>query len=365
MRCAAEVPHEGGPFQPPQIPDLVVAEVVVLIKCQRALLEAALLFETLSRFFLIGEPVGVEDGVQNALDYIPLVRTQLGNRDSGEHAVFPAERDLRFVRGVFDKGLLLLLAIEHRVNGVGLHGQRPVDVPRMVGLFIETLSGMAVEDGATESDVVGRVAVAADRQMPAGHHKFELPFAGLSEEGDRLLLAVTTGVVLQLLLQPTVPFGVIEAVEDRLDHVPLVFGVEVAADVHRLGVGDVPVVRDVRPEEASLVGEVPGEADFRSLFTRQRFVELRDEILGRRLRGGFCGVSGRRENRDGCRGRCSGEELAAVDLADFNVFTTVRTRLARLHGDFPGKMIEAENPRRGQYARGAVECAICRVPRFG
>ena len=90
----------------------------------------------------------------------------------------------------------------------------PEDVARVVGLFVEAAGGVAVEDRPAEGHVLGRVAVAAERHVPAGHHELELAVARLAEDGDALLLAVAAGVVLQLLVDPLVPVGLDDALED-------------------------------------------------------------------------------------------------------------------------------------------------------
>ena len=94
--------------------------------------------------------------------------------------------------------------------------------------FVEAVGRVAVEDRAAERDVVGRVAVAADRHVPAGHHELELVAARLAEDGDAVVRAVAAGVVVQLLVDSLVPFGVDDALEDAANDVLLIFGVEIA-----------------------------------------------------------------------------------------------------------------------------------------
>ncbi len=122
--------------------------------------------------------------------------------------------------------------------------------------------------------MLGAVAVAANREMPSGHHEFEFSAARRPEDGDCLLLSVAVGIVFELPKDPLVPVGVVEAQEDFANEVLLVFGEKAAADVHFGDVGDVPVVRDVRSQKAASVAVIPGEADFLFLGGRKQIVEL-------------------------------------------------------------------------------------------
>src|SRR5438067_12995666 len=54
VRCAAEMPHERGTFQPPDIPNLVGAEVVVLIEGQVELVHPAARFEAAEGLLHVG-----------------------------------------------------------------------------------------------------------------------------------------------------------------------------------------------------------------------------------------------------------------------------------------------------------------------
>ena len=87
---------------------------------------------------------------------------------------------------------------------------------------------MAIEHRTTERDMVGRVAITAQRQVSTGHHKFEL-VVHIAEERDGLCLAITASIVFELLANPLVPLRVVESEEDRLDHVPLIGREEVSA----------------------------------------------------------------------------------------------------------------------------------------
>ena len=87
---------------------------------------------------------------------------------------------------------------------------------RVVGALIER-RGVAIEDRAAEGDVLGRVAVAAHCEMSPGHHELERAFAGVAENGETLGVAVAPGVVVELLVDPRDPGGVVEAFEDLAD----------------------------------------------------------------------------------------------------------------------------------------------------
>ena len=147
-----------------------------------------------------------------------LIARQLGHRNALESPFLPRKptfcssgRPLAYER------LLLLLAVEHLVELVRGQGLRPEDVAGVGRPFVEAVGRVAVEDRAAEGDVVGRVAVAADRHVPAGHHEFELVRARLAEDRDAVVLAVAAGVVVKLLVDALVPLGVDDALEDVAD----------------------------------------------------------------------------------------------------------------------------------------------------
>src|SRR5260370_21472488 len=122
----------------------------------------------------------------------------------------------------------------------------PVDVARMPDFFSETRGGVSVENRTAERHVLGAVTVAADGEVPAGHHELELSAAGAPENCNRLLLAVPVRVVLQLFSNAFVPIRVVEPQEDLADQVLLVLRIEVAADVELRDVGNVPIIGDAR-----------------------------------------------------------------------------------------------------------------------
>ena len=192
----------------------------------------------------------------------------------------------------------------------------------MVGFLIEALSRVAVEDRATEGHVVGRVAVATDRQVPARHHKLELVFARMAEDGDALMLAIALGVVFQLLVDPFDPGGIVEPLEDLADELLLVLGEEIGAD-HLLG--DVPVIGHAGAEQAATVllavvlfSEVPIEANPALLGVAERAVEVLDDRLGlgsgrdaRRVAGHRPDRQRRGSHAGGGHGAGGANELAA------------------------------------------------------
>ena len=152
-------------------------------------------------------------------------------------------------------------------------------LPGCVGLFVEALGRVAVEDRAAERDVIGAVAVAANRHVPAGHHELELVAARRAENGDAVVRAVAARVVAQLLVDPLVPLGADDALENAADDRPLIVGVEIALD-HLLG--DFPVVRDPRPQQAARrVLVVPRKANCLALLRRKRIVQHLHQRLGR------------------------------------------------------------------------------------
>src|SRR5262249_52021898 len=110
-----------------------------------------------------------------------LVRRELRDGNAGDPSVLSAELHLALLRGDFDQRLLALFPRELLEELVGFLRLMPEDVAGMPDLFGESRGRVAVENRPAERDVLGAVAVAADRQMPARHHEFELAAAGSSE----------------------------------------------------------------------------------------------------------------------------------------------------------------------------------------
>src|SRR5437588_1325011 len=105
VRSAAEVPDEGWPFQPPDVPDLVGADVVVLVESNVHLVEAAARLEAAHRFLHILLAVGREQLVHDLLDQLLLVVRELGNGDTGELRLGAANLHGVFPRRLVEQGL--------------------------------------------------------------------------------------------------------------------------------------------------------------------------------------------------------------------------------------------------------------------
>src|SRR5258708_5686317 len=118
---------------------------------------------------------------------------------------------------------------------------------------------MAIEDRTAERHVLSAVPVATDRQVTARHDELEFPGARFTENGKRLLLAVTVGVVAKLFENPFVPVGIVQSQENGADQILLVLREETAADVQLCDVGNAPVVRNMRPQQSAIVAVIPGE----------------------------------------------------------------------------------------------------------
>ena len=73
----------------------------------------------------------------------------------------------------------------------------PIDVARVILLFVETFGSVTVKDRSAEGNVFAAIAIAANGEMPAGHHELKLARARRAEQCDRLALAISVRVVLQ------------------------------------------------------------------------------------------------------------------------------------------------------------------------
>ena len=174
---------------------------------------------------------------------------------------------------------------------------------------------MAVEDRPAEGDMFSGVAVASQRHVPAGEQKLKLAGAGLADQRDRLAVPESARVVLELLVEPGMPFRGDQLLEDVANQPLLLAGEKTARHV---GFGGIPVVCHPRAEQAEFrVHMIPGKTDLFPLLRRERGVQQAGERLGRFLRdGGGSGLvaeemAGACGKREGCRGgaRAAGEEM--------------------------------------------------------
>ena len=74
----------------------------------------------------------------------------------------------------------------------------------VAGRFV-ALDGVSIEDRPAECDVIGRIAVAAERAVAAREDELELAVARLAEDGDAVRLAPSACIVLLLLVEAVVP----------------------------------------------------------------------------------------------------------------------------------------------------------------
>ncbi len=238
------------------------------------------------------------------------------SRQAGELGAASVKAHGRLAGQFVDQGFCSLCAVKHFVNFVGSQGLRPKDVARMIDRFVETAGGMSVEHRAAEGDVLGRIAVAAQGHVPAGHHEFELLARG-TEDGNVLMVAESAGIVFELLIDAGVPLGLDDPLEDGADHGPLILGEEVAVD---LGLGDVPVIADMGAKQSPIplrfaFDIVPIEADRILLLWAERVVKRFDDRLRRRARrragriGSVC-QQGRADCRHGGQGAGRLQEFA-------------------------------------------------------
>ena len=178
---------------------------------------------------------------------------------------------------VDDQRLVSLFAIEHAVQLVGSDRLVPEDVAGMSGFFERGLPVVCVEDRTAKCHVLGAVAVASQSHMAAGQNKLELVGAGLPKNGDRLAVAESANVTLELLIPTLVPTGMRHSFEDLADQHLLVGSIETALD-RRLG--DLPIVFEARSQQTTvLVDVIPVEADFLSLLFLQGVVQDLDCLL--------------------------------------------------------------------------------------
>ena len=74
----------------------------------------------------------------------------------------------------FEKGGGALFAVEGLEDFVGAEGLKPVGVARVIGFFVEALSGMTVKDGAPEGGASSAVAIATACAVATCEDELEL-----------------------------------------------------------------------------------------------------------------------------------------------------------------------------------------------
>ncbi len=190
---------------------------------------------------------------------------------------------------------------------IGLQRLVPKDVVGMRCLFkVAARAFVAVHDGAGKGDVVGGVAIAAQRAMPAALHKLKLTRARLAKNCNGLSLAPTAHVVLELQVEAVDPFGIEQPLPNGAHNVLLVIRKKLAAN-QRLG--DEPVVRDMFAEQPVVVFEIPRKTNRLALLGVKGVVQSFHERLRGRL---ACGEGWHRRSRQG--GRAGGlKKTASVD----------------------------------------------------
>src|SRR5690606_18300286 len=101
-----------------------------------------------------------------------LIARQFRDGNAGE---FGTEADGVLARQWLHQRKLALLAVEHFENLVRFERLMPEDVSFVIGLFLERAVWIVtVEDRTAERHMLGRIAVAAHRHVPASHHKLAL-----------------------------------------------------------------------------------------------------------------------------------------------------------------------------------------------
>src|SRR5205085_2298774 len=98
-----EVPYKRGPFQPPDVPDAVISDVIGLIEGERALLQSSRLFETLLRLILIGDAVRLDEIIEQLFELTKLIRGEFRHTNAWELAIGALELHFRFIRRFFHK----------------------------------------------------------------------------------------------------------------------------------------------------------------------------------------------------------------------------------------------------------------------
>ena len=183
---SAEVADDVGSFDLPDVPDLVVADVLFLVEGHVEVFEAAGL-DILHRFVGISLAEGGQEVAEDLLDLPLLVAAEVAHTDAVETCFFSGKFD-GFVpvfapTGVAE-GLLALFAIEHVVNFVGLDRLIPIGVILVIGLLGGALGGVSVDNGATKGGAFYRVSIAPTGAVATCEDELKFPRSRFAEKGD-------------------------------------------------------------------------------------------------------------------------------------------------------------------------------------
>ena len=185
----------------------------------------------------------------------------------------------------------------------------PEDITGMGRFFKRRLPLVGIEDRAAKSDMVGTVPITTLRHVPAGQDKFERVSPRFPEDRDRLVVAKSTHVILELLVPAIQPVGVGHPLEDVAHQDLLVSSKKAALD---RGPGDLPVILQPCSQQATcLVHMVPGKADFLSLLGVERLVKTSDQGFGNLLASPGSSIGTPRQGDAGgrqCQGTCLPEK---------------------------------------------------------
>ena len=183
VRVAPEVPNHVGAFDLPGVPNLVIADVFVFGEGHVKVVHAGGVDERQS-LFSIRFAEGFDEVGQDKANEVFLIGRHGAHLDAREAGGFAREFDglgAVFSARVFEKGGGALFAIEGLEDFVGAEGLEPVGVARVIGFFVEALSGMTVKDWATEGGANSAVAIAAASAVATCEDELELAGAGLTE----------------------------------------------------------------------------------------------------------------------------------------------------------------------------------------
>ena len=267
------MPHERRAFDTPDVPQLVVVQIALLIERHVQFVESAGRLDDLHRLIDILLAIRSQQHLHRLRDELLLIGAQFADRDAGELSILSLQSDGRFTGSLRDQRLLGLLGIESFEDLVHLLGLIVIDV------VLRSLFAVPVNDRATERGFVDAVAVHSQREMPAGQFPFERSRTRLTEDRDAELIKPAR-VFVHLLLEPFVTLFRSHATNDRANDRLLILVEEVAAD---LRLRDMPVGVDPLPQFM-----LKRKAERFLLLIRQQPIEPTDGGLGRTLRRRSC-----------------------------------------------------------------------------
>ena len=235
-----------GTLNPPDIPDLIVVDILARVESEPRAFDTTARLEDLHRFADILLAVGAEHVLEHSFHELLLILGKIAAGDARNLVNVLSQLHRSFARRVGQQGLLALIRIECLEDLIGTHGQVREEVVLQVALFAVTVNQWPAECRAWHA-----VAIGTKRQVPTGQLEFKRSLGRIAKDRDRVF-GKPAVIVFHLLHQSLVTILGGDILDHLSDQVLLALVKEVA---NRLA-DNMPVRVDSRAP-----GIIPGQRD--------------------------------------------------------------------------------------------------------